>query len=219
VFTSFLHYYKLNTANKWEVDGKNWTYTAEVTEFSPFGEELESRDALGRYSSAVFGYNQKMPLAVAANSRYRSMAFDNFEDYDFSKCADNHFKFKQSPMLPPIIDNQSHTGRKSIKVTSTAPVSLQKQLTSCNIVECDLDIQFYPFGPTPNTQYVNILNGTPPYAINYTVLNGNPIINLQANGTQLYVNSQGAYYELEVIVTDAKGCKQVEKIVWTPTKN
>src|ERR1019366_6962885 len=43
VFTSYSPFYKINAGN-WEIDSRNWTFTSEVTEFSPFGAELENKD-------------------------------------------------------------------------------------------------------------------------------------------------------------------------------
>jgi len=141
VLTTYNPFYKLNEG-KWEIDNKNWTYTSEVTEFSPFGMELENKDALGRFSAATYGYAQSLPTAEAANARYRDIGFDNFEDYDYKTCADNHFKFpvssnavsqsqsqgqqglsqsqgpQRSYYYNEIDATQSHTGKYSIKVTA-----------------------------------------------------------------------------------------------------
>ncbi len=130
MMTSFNPYYKLS-GNKWDVDMHNWTYTTEVTEFSPYGQELENKDALGRYSAAVYGYNQSLAIAVGANTKYKELAYDNFEDYGFSYCADNHFKFNLpkldetngNAVIASIDSLNSHTGKKSIKVASGKSVS------------------------------------------------------------------------------------------------
>ncbi|MBC7412325.1 MAG: hypothetical protein H7331_07715 [Bacteroidia bacterium] len=203
VFSSFTPYYTFgkNNSNKWEIDGKNWTYTAEVTEFSPFGEELESKDALGRYSSAVFGYNQKMPLAVSANSRYKNMAVDNFEDYKFSKCADNHFKFNQNSYVP-LVYTQAHTGRTSIKVNASAPVSLQKQLIVCELQGCNLTLNT---SVNSSISLTSIVGGTLPYTIEYNILGGSPSVVINNTANKITINSTD-YYELEFVVKDSKGC-------------
>ncbi|HRE98485.1 MAG TPA: hypothetical protein PK637_17100, partial [Flavobacteriales bacterium] len=97
IFTSYTPFYKF-TPNGWRMDNFNWTYVSEVTEFNPFGSEIENKDALGRYSASQLGYRQTQPIAVAANAKYAEIGFDGFEDYGFSPCADAHFKF-DNPVL------------------------------------------------------------------------------------------------------------------------
>ncbi|MEP6793779.1 MAG: hypothetical protein ABJB16_05590, partial [Saprospiraceae bacterium] len=164
VFESYTPFYKLN-AGHWEKDDQNWTYTSEVTEFSPFGAELENKDALGRYSAAIYGYNQTFPTAVAANSKYGQIGFDNFEDYDFSKCADNHFKFRNNTLN--VNNIQSHTGRYSIKVKSGSPVNMTKQLHPCDtILACDLQLDTLY---RDNAICFTVHGGTPPYIFDWTI--------------------------------------------------
>lgn len=113
----------------WGTDTTNWTWTSEITEYSPFGMELENRDPLNRYSAATYGYNNSLPLSVAANARYAEIGFDGFEDYDFSTCSNDHFSFKEhSGNVTPA---SSHTGKKSIQVTSSSNVKVSKILSPC----------------------------------------------------------------------------------------
>lgn len=117
-------------------DLSDWTWTSEVTEYSPYGPELENKDALNRYSAAVYGYNNTLPIAVGSNTRYRQIAFDNFEDYDFDDCAYDHFSYetKVDPAGTGIaISNaQSHSGKRSIKVPANTTVKVNKVLQQCN---------------------------------------------------------------------------------------
>lgn len=124
VFTSFTPFYELNNG-VWNIDRENWTYTSSVTEFSPFGQALETVDALERYSSSMFGYNQTLPIAVAANTRYRQLGYDGFEDYDFDNCSDNHFKVAENATLT---SDDSHTGRYSLLVEAESPVVFSNTL-------------------------------------------------------------------------------------------
>ncbi len=59
----------------------NWRKTNEVTRYSPYGNELENRDVLNVYSSALYGYNGKLPIVVSANADYREVGFESFEEY------------------------------------------------------------------------------------------------------------------------------------------
>lgn len=122
-YSSYNSFYTLDETGKWIIPediGDTWTFTSEVTQFSPYGFELENADALARYSAAQYGYNFSFPLAVAANSEYSEMGFDGFEDYDFDGCEDNeHFGFRgalnEDISISPA---KSHTGKNSLKVSA-----------------------------------------------------------------------------------------------------
>ncbi len=103
------------TPEQWFIDLTNWTYTSEVTEYNPYGFEIENKDALGRYSSAQYGYNNKFPTAVSANARYSQIGFDGFEDYNFQNFDPRHFNFRDLP-VGNVVDTKSHTGRSSLKL-------------------------------------------------------------------------------------------------------
>ena len=138
-YNDFAPYYIQNaTTKKWEPNTQanldKWTYASEVTQYNPFGFELENKDALGRYSSAVYGYNFRFPVAVASNSRYREMAFDGFEDYDFNNCdVTSHFSFKDQikENKVTISSDRSHTGANSLKVAPKTRAIVRKQIVRC----------------------------------------------------------------------------------------
>lgn len=205
IFTSFNPYYRLN-AGKWQVDEKNWTYTSEVTEMSPFGQELENRDALGRFSAATFGYRQSMATAVAANARYRDIGFDNFEDYGFSKCADQHFKFH---VTNEVVDNESHSGRRSIKISSGQSMIMKKALEICSPVGCTLLVN--ETGTTLGHS-ISISGGEQPYQVDWNVVSGTPLV--QFTGYDFSsLSITGSSYIIEIIVLDGQGCKTTKQII------
>lgn len=82
IYSSFNPYWKW-AGNAWQEDETNWTWTSEITHYSPYGAELENMDALYRYNAALFGYTKTIPTAVGGNTQYREMAFDGFEDYTY----------------------------------------------------------------------------------------------------------------------------------------
>lgn len=142
-FDTFNPYYTYNTASaKWVVNTaylntpylNKWTYASEVSQYNPFGFEVENKDALGRYSSAMYGYNYRFPVAVASNTRYKELAYDGFEDYDFSTCDTTaHFNFKGSieHNKVTISSSQAHSGRKSLKVAPKKKATIKKQIVPC----------------------------------------------------------------------------------------
>ena len=143
-FETFSPFYQLNGTN-WLKDNTNWTYASEVTKYSPFGAELENKDALQRYSAAQYGYNYTLPTAVASNSEYREMGFDGFEDYSSSKLNEsvynpssttgsygisneNHFNIEKGTVLNEnsITKEKAHTGKFSLKVKAKSNVIVRR---------------------------------------------------------------------------------------------
>jgi hypothetical protein len=62
-------------------DDPNWVTARTVTKYSPWGFEMENKDAIGNYTAALYGYNQQLPVALAQNARQQEIMFDGFEDY------------------------------------------------------------------------------------------------------------------------------------------
>lgn len=61
-----------------------WVTTTTMTQYDKYSQELENKDALGRYSAARYGYKSSLPVAVGANMRHREIFYDGFEDYKFN---------------------------------------------------------------------------------------------------------------------------------------
>jgi hypothetical protein len=100
----------------WTPNGTNtlWDWVTEMTKYSPFGFGLEERNRLHVYSAQMYGYNNSVVTATAANSPYMEMAFDGFEDYDGATYASHgHLDFDP---VGPLSDVESHTGFMSLRV-------------------------------------------------------------------------------------------------------
>ncbi len=155
-FKNFKPFYKVNNSGNWTKvdviddngidDDTKWTFTSEVTKYSPFGAELENRDALNRYSAAQYGYRYTLPIAVGSNTKYQELAFDGFEDYDYTpdiagtstEPVNSHFSFSDELSADAVIDHEnSHTGRSSLKVLKNKKVSLLKNLDGFNENPCE----------------------------------------------------------------------------------
>jgi hypothetical protein len=123
--------------NKWAIKNTNkWTYASEVTQYNPYGQEVENKDALNRYSSAIYGYNNRFPVAVGSNTKYNELASDGFEDYDsnpFDCVKASHFDYKAQLKQNDVSvsSSQSHTGRKSLKVAPGKKATVKKQVIPC----------------------------------------------------------------------------------------
>ena len=117
-YTHFSPFYQFGNPllnNEWEIVEHGWTSTSVVTKYSPYGFELENKDALSRYSSAQYGYNFMFPTAVSANAKYSQIGYDGFEDYDFQGFDPRHFSFRDRSN-GSIVDTKSHTGRFSLRI-------------------------------------------------------------------------------------------------------
>lgn len=113
----------------------SWTWTSEVTEVSPYGMEMENKDALGRYNAALFGYRNSQNTAVSNNAQSNEIGFDGFEDYlEANECSNDHFSFRKYQHL--LSDEEAHTGKYSIVVppktkNGHGTVSITKVIDEC----------------------------------------------------------------------------------------
>lgn len=215
MFTSFSPFYRLSNG-LWNINRQNWTYTSSVTEFSPYGQALETVDALDRYSSSMFGYNQTLPIAVAANTRYSQLGFDGFEDYDYINCSDDHFKITSEPN---VTDEDAHTGRKSVKVASGTPVTFNAVFEEDCGPECAIEVNTVNKpgneGNPMSSTSVTFSNGQPIYNITYEVVSGNPQISFTNGGDGLIISYHYANdpnQHVKITVTDALGCQKYVEI-------
>ena len=72
--------FTLNSFNWNAHAGPKWVKANTITEYSPYGSEIENKDVLNRYSTAIFGYNGQLTTAVAANMQNNELAFTSFEE-------------------------------------------------------------------------------------------------------------------------------------------
>lgn len=213
VFESYRPFYRVNSSGEWQIDQKDWTYTSEITEFNPYGQELENQDALGRYSAATFGFNQTLPKSVAANSRYRETGFTSFEDIDFSDCSDNHFKFEQ--LGDGVIDTDAHAGRKSIKVSPSNEASLKRDLAWCDPEGCMLGFTIEITSGAGDASLLIVEVDNPSsiqYAANFDVISGNPSIIPTANGFNIVSN--GIPFQVEFNAIGEDGCQITKTLAY-----
>lgn len=117
----------------WTKDDSKWEFKLQVNFYNPFGTfELESVDPLNRFSASLYGYNNTLPIAVSMNSRYREIGFDGFEDYMYTKCANEHFSFHRFEGIEnKLTDKDSHTGRYSVAVAPNEVVYMYKEFAVC----------------------------------------------------------------------------------------
>ncbi|UMY66244.1 MULTISPECIES: hypothetical protein [unclassified Flavobacterium] len=135
-FSAFSPFYYFDDG--WKKDLSGWEFASEVTLVNPYGPEIENRDALGRYSSAQYGYGYQLPMAISANARYQEMGYDGFEDYNplyFAKPNPkrSHFGFQNEVNNEDgtITDEAAHTGKRSLRVPQGHAISVSRDLIPC----------------------------------------------------------------------------------------
>jgi hypothetical protein len=149
-FKKFNSFYTNIDHKKWTIDSNNWTFASEVSQFSTFGPEIENKDALERFSSAQYGYNSNLPMAVATNSKYQSMGFNGFEESDVFEFDSSinlgdypHFGFfrETGANLDDVVisNKKSHTGNKSIRVSKGKKAVIFNPLFSTDIQRESVD--------------------------------------------------------------------------------
>ena len=144
-FTSFNSFYNNSNQGVWEKNDENWTFASQVTTYSPYGAELENKDALDRYSAAQYGYYYTLPIAVASNSQYQEMGYDGFEDYKLipdSRDRRPHFDFNElrvnSGRDVDISNETSHTGKYSLKISGG--IDSGEAMLIMSLEECDTEV-------------------------------------------------------------------------------
>ncbi len=113
---------------------KPWTWTTEITKYSPFNFEIENVDPLGIYSSALYGYKNSLVTAVAKNARYNEIGFDSFENDSTNIPIGGkrgHIACATSDNTAISIDF-AHTGRHSLR-TRNLKVYLDKERSNLNL--------------------------------------------------------------------------------------
>jgi hypothetical protein len=205
MFTSFTPFFK-NIGSDWLIDKQNWTFVSSVKEFSPFGQALETVDALGRSSSSQFGYNQTFTTAVAANTKYRELGYDGFEDYDYQNCADKHFKL--APSTSNISSTEAHTGKRSIRVANGSPITLTSVIVEdcADITACDIKMTVV-YNAALKSYVFNFTGGTAPYQYTNELIPVSVYNVLIMTDTGFNVKAdQYEQFEVKIQVVDATGC-------------
>lgn len=133
-FNYFRPFWTRTTSNeareKWQ-PGTNvtqWVTSNTVTLYDKYGQELENKDALGRYSAAGFVFKGELPGAVASNARNREIVYESFEDARFKTfcgalvetnllCNRPIFLRGNSANLSPGVSGRAHSGRYGFNLT------------------------------------------------------------------------------------------------------
>lgn len=116
---------------------KDWLVARTITQWSPWGQEMENRDAAGNYTAAQYNFNNQLPVAVTQNARQHEAFAEGFEDFQTLYVLNSLVKALSSPYInffPPIplsgtplaqygnngttckLANIGHTGKASLEL-------------------------------------------------------------------------------------------------------
>lgn len=179
-FAAYWYYGSLpNGQPGWTTDAAGnrarWVTANTVTAYDKYGQQLENKDALGRFSAAKFDFNGELPSGVASNSRNRELYVNSFEDKFFSPgttAGDSVNDFKQpatgAAIKQFIVSTTAHSGNYSVQLPagglklSTNIHPLELRTDSLLLISDDgaYNIQkitgLYPngFEPYPHKKYI-----------------------------------------------------------------
>ena len=87
----FKNYWSFNGYYNLVPDHSNvkWVWNSELTKVNGKGQELETKDALNRYTAAQYGFNKNLPVAMSQNARFGESFGESFEDYSYVENLNN----------------------------------------------------------------------------------------------------------------------------------
>ncbi len=103
-------------------DNPQWTFASAQTKYSPYGFNIEERNALNIYSAALYGYSSSVSTAVASNATYYEIATDGFEDYASNAYPTSftpghgHLTLRTSGIAPDLETDHAHSGKVSMNL-------------------------------------------------------------------------------------------------------
>ena len=135
--SNFINFWSFNTDANLVPDTANtkWVWNSELTRINGKGQELETRDALDRYTAAQYGFNKNMPVAMTQNAKYGEAFADGFEDYSYYEalnkpgpynCTRNYIDLTGqygSSIVPSDGTVNAHSGKYMMKLNGGAQIS------------------------------------------------------------------------------------------------
>lgn len=95
----------------------DWTMVNQVTKYNPYGFEIENKNAINVYTSALYGYNNSLQAAIVNNAQYYQMGYESFEDQG-ATYAKNTGHINLAP-LGGNLTTVAHTGKKALEIAGS----------------------------------------------------------------------------------------------------
>lgn len=82
--------------------GEKWILQNSIKQYTPNGQPIEEENALNIPSTVKFGYNNILPVMIAANARYTGIHFNDYETAEGSR----------------VVNSPAHSGKQSLSFES-----------------------------------------------------------------------------------------------------
>lgn len=124
-------------------NNSGWYAKTEISKYNPWGNDQEITDASGNIHCNIFGYGNKLPIAIVSNSESDNSLNENFEDYGdrynyFIRNTNTplpfEFKYYPSPIRSLIksqtpssdfsFSSTAHSGSKSLEVINDKDIDV-----------------------------------------------------------------------------------------------
>lgn len=151
-----------NFKSYWAINGQNnlvpdslstqWVWNTMVEKSNSKGQDIESRDALGIYSSVQYGYKKQLPVAMTSNARSTETFYEGFEDHGYQESINktvfnkfqNHIDFTTlSGGQTVLLDTSklaAHTGAYAFRVNPGSTAT--KQIPVKTFTESPINLAF-----------------------------------------------------------------------------
>lgn len=123
-------------------DTSQWAWTSGENFFTRKGYEMENYDALNRYNSGQYGYNEQLAVAATQNAKARESFFEGFEDYNYKTNSCNYL-CKDTRVFDgfALSSDDSHTGLYSVSLTANQNKTVTLPLTNKADTAANLSIK------------------------------------------------------------------------------
>lgn len=125
--------------------GSNWEWVNEVTRYSPDAYELENKNRLGIFSSALYGYDNSLSIGVAGNAGYNEVGVADFETLTTS--SDAVTVLSQTNM-----NFQNHPALTNAYLTEQYNVVSATTSAGSNVITLSTDIPYSYYSALSNVQ-------------------------------------------------------------------
>jgi len=143
---SFKLYWDFNAYNNLVPDQSNtkWVWNSRIQKINAKGQELETKDALDRYTAAQYGFNKGLPVAVVQNARYGESFAEGFEDHNYNErinagsqdtCTEKKYIYLGSAGNIVSADSlgfAAHSGKQILKIQPSSTQTVPLEIATVN---------------------------------------------------------------------------------------
>jgi len=110
-----------NWKNPNQNDPDKWVLTNQTNRYTPNGEPEEDENVLGVNSTAIYGYNHTLPIAVAQNAAYNTVGYESFEN-KYTEGTTEYFekRVRYSAGSSTLQTDIVHTGKYALNINESS---------------------------------------------------------------------------------------------------